>query len=61
LEGLNYLTWSQYALLYIKSRGKMGYFNDRIQGLKLDNPAYDKLEAKNSTTMSWYLHSTQPD
>jgi hypothetical protein len=39
----------------------MGYFNDRIQGLKLDNPAYDKLEAKNSTTMSWYLHSTQPD
>jgi len=31
LDGLNYLAWSQSALLSIKSRGKMGYLNGRIQ------------------------------
>jgi hypothetical protein len=30
LDGLNYLAWSQYALLSVKSRGKMGYLNGRI-------------------------------
>lgn len=38
----------------------MGYLNDRIQELKLDDLAYDKLEAKHSTIMSWFLHSMLP-
>jgi hypothetical protein len=31
LDGPNYLAWSQSALLSIKSRGKMGYLNGKIQ------------------------------
>jgi hypothetical protein len=31
LDGLNYLAWSQLTLLSIKSIGKMGYLNGRIQ------------------------------
>jgi hypothetical protein len=36
LDGPNYLAWSQFALLSIKSRGKMGYLNGKIQEPKLD-------------------------
>jgi hypothetical protein len=60
LDGLNYLAWSQSALLSIKSKGKMGYLNCRIQEPKLNDPTYDKWEAKNSIVMSWLLHSMQP-
>jgi len=31
--------------LYIKSKGKMGYSNDKIQELKPDDLTYDKWEA----------------
>jgi hypothetical protein len=31
LDWLNYLAWSQSTLLPIKSRGKMGYLNGKIQ------------------------------
>jgi len=60
LDGLNYLAWSQSALLSIKSRGKMEDLNDRIQEPKPNDPTYDKWETKNSTVMSWLLHSMQP-
>jgi hypothetical protein len=30
LDGFIYLSWSQFALLYIKSRGKMGPLNGKI-------------------------------
>jgi hypothetical protein len=42
LDGLNYLAWSQFALLSIKSRGKMGYLNDRIKEPQPDDPTNDK-------------------
>jgi len=61
LDGLNYLAWSQPALLPIKSRGKIGYLNGRIQELQPNDPAYDKWEAENFTVMSWLLHSMQPE
>lgn len=61
LDGLNYLAQSQSALLHIKSRGKIGCLNNRIHVPKLDDPSYDKWEAKSSTIMSWLLHSMQPD
>jgi hypothetical protein len=61
LDGLNYFAWSQFALLSIKSRGKMGYLNGRIQERKPNDPTYDKWEAENSTVMSWLLHSMQPE
>jgi hypothetical protein len=38
LDGLNYLAWSQSTLLSIKSRGKMGYLNGKIQEPKPNNP-----------------------
>lgn len=41
LEGLSYVAWLQSALLYIKSGGKMGYLNGRIQELELDDLADD--------------------
>jgi hypothetical protein len=59
LDGLNYLAWSQSALFSIKSRGKMGYLNGRIQEPKPNDPNYDKCESENSTVMSWLLHSMQ--
>jgi hypothetical protein len=46
LDGLNYLSWSQSALLYIKSRGKRGHLNGKIQELKPEDPTYDKWEPK---------------
>lgn len=39
----------------------MRYLNGGIQELELDDLAYDKWEAKNSTILSWPLHSMQPD
>jgi hypothetical protein len=30
LDGLNYLSWSHSAMLYIKSQGKMGYMNGKV-------------------------------
>ena len=57
----NYVACSQSALLYIKSRGKMRYLNGGVQELELDDLAYHKWEAKNSTILSWLLHSMQPD
>jgi len=42
LEGLNYLSWLHYALLCIKSNGKMGYLNGKIQEPKPNDPTYDK-------------------
>jgi hypothetical protein len=60
LDGLNYLGWSQSALLSIKSRGKMGQLNDRIQEPKPNDPTYDIWEGENSTVMSRLLHSMKP-
>jgi len=42
LYGLNYCPWSQSAMLYSKSRGKMGYLNGRVPEHELDDPSYDK-------------------
>jgi hypothetical protein len=39
----------------------MRYLNGGIQELELDDLAYHKWEAKNSTILSWPLHSMQPD
>jgi hypothetical protein len=39
----------------------MGYLNDRFQEPELDDLAYDKWEAENSTIISWLLHSMQLD
>lgn len=55
LDGLNYLAWSQLTLLSIKSIGKMGYLNGRIQEPQPNDPAYDKWEVENSTVMSCLL------
>lgn len=32
-----------------------------VQEPKLEDPAHNKWEAKNSTLMSWLLHSMQPE
>jgi hypothetical protein len=61
LDGLNYLAWSQSALLSIKRRGKMGHLNGRIKEPQPDDPTYDRWEAKNSNIMSLILHSMQPE
>jgi hypothetical protein len=61
LDGLNYLAWSQSALLSIKSRGKMRYLNDRIQEPQPNDPASDKWETEKSTIMSWVSHSMQSE
>jgi hypothetical protein len=45
--------------LYIKSKGKIGHLNSKIQEPKRDGPTYDKCEAENSTIMSWLLHSME--
>jgi hypothetical protein len=45
-DGLNYLAWSQSAVLSAKSRGNMGYLNGRIQEPQLNDPDYDKWEQK---------------
>jgi hypothetical protein len=60
LDGLNYLAWSQFALLYNKSKGKMGHLNGKIRKPKSNDSTYDKCEEKNSTIMSRLLHSMQP-
>ena len=52
LDGLNYLTWSQSALMFIRSKGKMGYLNGKITEPMETNPTYDRWEAENSTFMS---------
>jgi hypothetical protein len=39
-------------MLYIKSRGKMGYLNGKVSEHALDDPYDDKWEAKNSMVMS---------
>lgn len=36
----------------------MGYWNRKIQEPRLDDPAYDKLEAENSTIMSRLLRES---
>jgi hypothetical protein len=46
LDRYKYLAWLQFALLYIKSRGKIGYLNGKIQEAKLDDLVYDRWEAK---------------
>jgi len=61
LDGLNYFVWSQSAPLSIKSIGKMGYLNGKIQEPKPIDPTYDKWEAENYIVMSWLLHSMQPE
>jgi hypothetical protein len=55
LDGLNYLAWLQSTILYIKSRGKIGYLNGISEEPKLDNTAHDKCEADNSTIRSWLM------
>jgi hypothetical protein len=57
----NYLAWLQSAILSIKSRGKMGYLNGRIQEPKPNDPTYDKWEVENYTVMPWLLHSMQTE
>lgn len=61
LDGLNYLTWSQSALIFIRSKGKMGYLNGKITEPLETDPTYDKWEAENSTVMSWLVHSMKPE
>jgi hypothetical protein len=51
LDGFNYLSWSQSALLYVKSKGQIGYLNGKIQEPKPDDPTQEKWEVENFTIM----------
>ena len=56
-NGENYLAWSQSLTIFLKSRGKMGYIDGRIQASSTMDPCYDQWEVTNSLIMGWLIHS----
>ncbi|CAL5350327.1 unnamed protein product [Camellia sinensis] len=60
-NGQNYLAWSQSLTLFLKSRGKMGYVDGRIQAPSTTDSGYDQWEITNSLIMSWLIHSMVPE
>ncbi|XP_028065563.1 uncharacterized protein LOC114268571 [Camellia sinensis] len=56
-NGQNYLAWSQSLTLFLKSRGKMGSVDGRIQAPSTTDSGYDQWEIVNSLIMSWLIHS----
>ena len=57
----NYLEWSQFAKLFLKSRGKIGYLHGTIELPKQFDPSFESWDAENSMIMSWMLYSMQPE
>ncbi|XP_028088180.1 uncharacterized protein LOC114288791 [Camellia sinensis] len=60
-NGQNYLAWSQSLTIFLKSRGKMGYVDCRIQAPSITDPGYDQWEITNSLIMGWLIHSIVPE
>ena len=56
-NGQNYFAWSQSQTTFLKSRGKMGYVDGRIQAPSTTDPSYDQWEITNSLIMGWVIHS----
>ena len=61
-NGENFIVWSQYVKLFLKSKGKMGYVLGTIEQPKpTDHPDFNNWEAENSKVMIWLLNSMVPD
>ncbi|XP_028069354.1 uncharacterized protein LOC114271885 [Camellia sinensis] len=56
-NGQNYLAWSQSLTIFLKSQGKMGYVDGRIQAPSTTDSGYDQWEITNSLIMGWLIHS----
>ena len=61
LNGNNYLSWSQSATFWLRSKAKFGYVNDTIKAPSPDDPTYAKWEVDNFLVMSWPTHSMEPE
>lgn len=61
LDGRNYLTWSQSALLCIKGKDKDKYLTGEVSVPDLDSPTCRKCKTEKAKGMSWLLHSTKPE
>ncbi|CAL5430126.1 unnamed protein product [Camellia sinensis] len=60
-NGQNYLAWSQSLTIFLKSKGKMGYVDGRVQAPSITDTGYDQWEITNSLIMGWLIHSMVPE
>ncbi|XP_028090690.1 uncharacterized protein LOC114290889 [Camellia sinensis] len=60
-NGQNYLAWSQSLTMFLKSRGKKGYVDGRIQAPSTIDSGYNQWEITNSLIMGWLIHSMVPE
>ncbi|KAJ9691385.1 hypothetical protein PVL29_013539 [Vitis rotundifolia] len=62
LNGDNFLRWSQSVRMYIRGRGKMGYYlTGEKKAPAVDDPNYAIKDAENSMVMTWLVNSMEED
>ena len=59
-DGQNFLSWSRSAILFLKSKGKMGYIDGTIATPSITDPRYADWDKDNSLVMNWLVHSMVP-
>ena len=57
-NGENYLSWSQSATFWLRSRAKFGYVDGTIKAPSREDPTYGKWEVDNYLVMSWLVHGS---
>ena len=60
VNGENYITWSQSATFWLRSRSKFGYVDGTLKAPSREDPTYAKWEVDNYLVMSWPVHSMEP-
>ena len=58
-NGENYITWSQSATFWLRSRSKLGYVDGTLKVPSREDPTYGKWEVENYLVMSWLVHSME--
>ncbi|KAH0685059.1 hypothetical protein KY290_021098 [Solanum tuberosum] len=61
LNGKNYSLWSQVVVMFIASRGKMGYLSRTIKEPLASDATYEKWSRDNSIVKCWLVGAMEPD
>ena len=58
LDGMNFMEWSQYVKISLKSKGKLKYVSEAPPNVK--DPKFETWDTENYMVMSWLLNSMKP-
>ena len=58
LDGMNFMEWSQFVKISLKSKGKFKYASEAPPNVK--DPKFETWDTENYMVMSWLLNSMEP-